>query len=213
LLSLLCFSFRQANSKTKDAQLKRAVETVSRLKTQVTELQQQAQVTLISILSLMRSKADSLEAKVRTLERQRGDLIAAFKKQMKLIDVLKRQKVGSGPARAVYVFFQLDDKQLLVYITICICALHHFFKISVGYCRCISRQRGCWRLQRKSSQRPWTGQSNCRRCRRCRRRVPLTFARENAFRVYRTCWPLQLSAYIHRSVCPNTQCSVVEAVL
>jgi hypothetical protein len=40
-----------------------------------------------------RSHFDALEQKLKTVEKQKLDLIAAFKKQMKLIDILKRQKV------------------------------------------------------------------------------------------------------------------------
>lgn len=40
-----------------------------------------------------RQKVDSLVAENRMLEKQRSELMTAFKKQMKLIDILKRQKV------------------------------------------------------------------------------------------------------------------------
>lgn len=75
--------------------MKRALETVSKLKTQVTELQTVSQGDTAGD----RSKIDAAENRVRLLERQRADLISAFKKQMKLIDVLKRQKVHVEAAR------------------------------------------------------------------------------------------------------------------
>jgi len=84
-----------ASAKAKDTQLKRATETISRLKQQVADLQQSAQHDGKDD----RSKLDVAEQRIKLLEKQRGDLVAAFKKQMKLIDVLKRQKVHIEAAR------------------------------------------------------------------------------------------------------------------
>lgn len=83
------------NTKLKDTQLKRAVEAIAKLKTQVAELQQQAQGDTAGD----RAKLEGFESRCKVLERQRTDLIAGFKKQMKLIDVLKRQKVHIEAAR------------------------------------------------------------------------------------------------------------------
>jgi hypothetical protein len=40
-----------------------------------------------------RARASAAEARVRVLEKQRGELMEGFRKQLKLIDILKRQKV------------------------------------------------------------------------------------------------------------------------
>ena len=47
---------------------------------------------------------EALEQRVKALEKQRGELVEGFRKQMKLIDVLKRQKVSHTQIRFM-VFF------------------------------------------------------------------------------------------------------------
>lgn len=85
----------EATSKAKDAQLKRATETIARMKGQMNELLDNKGDGKADD----RSRADAAEARVKVLEKQRADLIVAFKKQMKLIDVLKRQKMHIEAAR------------------------------------------------------------------------------------------------------------------
>ena len=84
-----------ASSVAKDAQVKRATEAVARLKTQLAE----ARNTDNAANTDDRERAEAAEGRVRVLEKQRGDLVAAFKKQMKLVDVLKRQKMHVEAAR------------------------------------------------------------------------------------------------------------------
>ena len=48
-----------------------------------------------------RSECGKLEAKVSRLERQKSELLGAFKKQAKLVDVLRRQRVHVEAARAL----------------------------------------------------------------------------------------------------------------
>ena len=85
----------EAASKAKETQLKRATETIARMKTQMGELLEKGSGDDKSD----RARADAAEARVKVLEKQRSDLISAFKKQMKLIDVLKRQKMHIEAAR------------------------------------------------------------------------------------------------------------------
>ena len=43
---------------------------------------------------MVKGDSNRLTADNKRLERQRTELLVAFKKQLKLIDILKRQKVG-----------------------------------------------------------------------------------------------------------------------
>ncbi len=50
---------------------------------------------------VVRADVTRLTTENKRLERQRGELLVAFKKQLRLIDVLKRQRVHLEAARAL----------------------------------------------------------------------------------------------------------------
>ena len=84
-----------ATNKTKDLQLKRASEQINKLKVQLAE----AVAASSENSGSGQGQIEALKTRNKVLEKQRSDLVDAFKKQMKLIDVLKRQKVHIEAAR------------------------------------------------------------------------------------------------------------------
>ena len=85
-----------AEAKAKDVRLNRALEEVERYKHQL-ERAREGQRERRRV-SRVRTTA---RQEVKRLERQKTELVAAFKKQMKLIDVLKKQKVHMEAARTL----------------------------------------------------------------------------------------------------------------
>jgi cob(I)alamin adenosyltransferase len=81
--------FPQTSGRTKEAQLKRAAETIARLKQQL----QDSSDNIVGGGEADKARAAAAEARVRVLEKQRADLLDGFRKQLKLVDILKRQKV------------------------------------------------------------------------------------------------------------------------
>ena len=84
-------------AKAKDVRLNRALEEVERYKHQL----EQAREGQRGAATGLKGENDRLRQEVKRLERQKTELTAAFKKQMKLIDVLKKQKVHMEAARTL----------------------------------------------------------------------------------------------------------------
>ena len=79
----------------KDAKLNRALEEIEKLKLALRE----SKINESGRNENVRRDQDRLVDENRKLERQRNELLQAFKKQMKLIDVLKRQKMHIESAK------------------------------------------------------------------------------------------------------------------
>uniref|UniRef100_A0A672LAT5 Testis expressed 9 n=1 Tax=Sinocyclocheilus grahami TaxID=75366 RepID=A0A672LAT5_SINGR len=78
-----------------EVRLNRALEEVERTKTQLNKLKQSSK----NLTSQEQQKIETLQAENRKLERQKAELIVGFKKQLKLIDILKRQKMHFEAAK------------------------------------------------------------------------------------------------------------------
>lgn len=89
----------EQDSRNRDVKLNRALQEVQKYKEQVAQaLSRDSSSTATSAVMSNESVAQ-LTAQIRKLTQQKEELLAAFKKQMKLIDVLKRQKIHMEAAK------------------------------------------------------------------------------------------------------------------
>jgi predicted nucleic acid-binding Zn-ribbon protein len=86
---------RKAEQETKDAKLNRALEEIERLKAQL----KSDELNFRETIEASKQEKERLVSDNRRLSKHRADILNAFKKQMKLIDVLKRQKLHLEAAK------------------------------------------------------------------------------------------------------------------
>ncbi|XP_029904363.1 testis-expressed protein 9 isoform X2 [Myripristis murdjan] len=79
------------NHSTVEVRLNRALEEVERLKTQLSKTKQMSK----DKMNEEHQNTENLLAENKMLKKQKAELIVGFKKQLKLIDILKRQKVNA----------------------------------------------------------------------------------------------------------------------
>jgi len=79
----------------KDVRLNRALEEMEKYKTQIIDLNREKREATDGL----RKENEKIRNENKKMDRQKQDLLMAFRKQMKLIDILKRQKVHLEAAR------------------------------------------------------------------------------------------------------------------
>ncbi|XP_058238308.1 testis-expressed protein 9 isoform X2 [Hemibagrus wyckioides] len=78
-----------------EVRLNRALEEAERSKAELNKLKQSSR----DLANQEQQKIESLQAENKKLEKQKAELLTGFKKQLKLIDILKRQKMHYEAAR------------------------------------------------------------------------------------------------------------------
>ncbi|XP_033099974.1 testis-expressed protein 9-like isoform X1 [Anneissia japonica] len=84
-----------ANQSVTEVRLNRALEEIEKYKLQI----QQSKQSSRDSTEQDRKRLDQLQAENRLLNKQKNELMAGFKKQLKLIDILKRQKMHIEAAK------------------------------------------------------------------------------------------------------------------
>lgn len=85
----------EAEKRGRDVRLNRALEEADRLRAQLKDQKE----AVVGGSDALKSECARLEAEVKKLARQKTEILNAFKKQMKLVDILKRQKMHIEAAR------------------------------------------------------------------------------------------------------------------
>uniref|UniRef100_A0A2D4GZ64 Testis expressed 9 n=1 Tax=Micrurus corallinus TaxID=54390 RepID=A0A2D4GZ64_MICCO len=84
-----------ATQSTTDIRLNRALEEAEKYKMELNKLKQSNK----DVVNQEHKKLEELKIENKRLEKQKEELVAGFKKQLKLIDILKRQKMHIESAK------------------------------------------------------------------------------------------------------------------
>ena len=108
---------QQQDQTQTDTKLNRALEEAERYKQQLSKTQQ----TTKDLSEQDKKKIEQLTSENRRLEKQRLELMNAFKRQLKLIDILKKQKVTSNSLHLILTkfLFSLASSRSIKNASIC----------------------------------------------------------------------------------------------